>query len=63
MCFLLPARWMAWGASGKVTRIYDRHKVEFSDSMTMLTMVQDFDLQTGRPGQFRTARVFSVERI
>lgn len=54
------ARALGYANADKVTRLFDRHKIEFSDSMTMLTMVQDLDTQTGCPGQFRTARVFSL---
>lgn len=54
------ARALGYASADKVTRIYDRHKAEFSASMTMLTMVQDLDPQSGCPGQFRTARVFSL---
>lgn len=54
------ARALGYATADKVTRIYDRHKVEFSGSMTCLTMVQDLHPQTGCPGQFRTGRVFSL---
>ena len=54
------ARALGYASTDKVTRIFDRHKVEFSDSMTVLTMVQDLDPQSGCPGQFRTGRVFSL---
>lgn len=54
------ARALGYANADKVTRIFDRHKIEFSSSMTMLSMVQDLDSQTGCPGQFRTARVFSL---
>lgn len=54
------ARALGYANADKVTRIYDRHKIEFSDSMTCLTMVQDLDPQSGCPGQFRTGRVFSL---
>lgn len=54
------ARALGYANTDKVTRIYDRHKVEFTDSMTVLAMVQDLDARTGCPGQFRTGRVFSL---
>lgn len=54
------ARALGYASADKVTRIYDRHKSEFTESMTMLTMVQDLDPQTGCPGQSRTGRVFSL---
>lgn len=54
------ARALGYASADKVTRIYDRHKVEFTDSMTILTMVQDLDPQSGCPGQHRTGRVFSL---
>ncbi len=54
------ARALGYANADKVTRIYDRHRSEFSESMTILAMVQDLDPQSGCPGQFRTARVFSL---
>ena len=54
------ARALGYARPDYVTRIYDKHKAEFSDSMTVLTMVQDLDLRNGVPGQSRTARVFSL---
>ena len=54
------ARALGYASPDKVTRIFDRHKAEFTDSMTILTMVQDLDPQTGCPGQYRTGRVFSL---
>lgn len=54
------ARALGYANADKVTRIYDRHKVEFSDSMTCLTMMRDPDTRFGGPGQSRTARVFSL---
>lgn len=54
------ARALGYANADKVTRLYDRHKAEFSASMSMLTMVQDLDAQTGCPGQFRTGRAFSL---
>lgn len=54
------ARALGYAKPDKVTRIYDRHKVEFSGSMTCLTMVQDLDPQSGCPGQFRVGRVFTL---
>ena len=54
------ARALGYANADKVTRIYDRHRVEFSDSMTLLTMVRDLNAQSGCPGQMRTARVFSL---
>ena len=54
------ARALGYANADKVTRIYDRHKSEFSESMTILTMMQDLDPQSGCPGQARTARVFSL---
>ncbi|CAJ48917.1 putative phage protein [Bordetella avium 197N] len=54
------ARALGYANTDKVARIYDRHKAEFSDSMTCLAMVQDLDPQSGCPGQFRTGRVFSL---
>lgn len=54
------ARALGYANADKVTRIYDRHKSEFSESMTILTMMQDLDPQSGCPGQTRTARVFSL---
>lgn len=54
------ARALGYANADKVTRLFDRHKAEFTDSMTILTMVQDLDPQSGCPGQYRTARVFSL---
>ncbi|MFW8567071.1 BRO family protein [Orrella sp. 11846] len=54
------ARALGYSRSDKVNQIFERHEAEFSASMTCITMVQDLDPQTGVPGQFRTARVFSL---
>ncbi|AZY50995.1 hypothetical protein C0J09_13920 [Bordetella avium] len=54
------ARALGYADADKVTRIYDRHKAEFSGTMTCLAKVQDLDPQSGRPGQYRTGRVFSL---
>lgn len=54
------ARALGYSRSDKVNQIFERHEAEFSASMTCVTMVQDLDPQTGVPGQFRTARVFSL---
>lgn len=54
------ARALGYANADKVTRLFDRHKAEFTDSMTILTMVQDLGPQSGCPGQYRTARVFSL---
>lgn len=54
------ARALGYARADSVTRIYDRYKAEFSESMTCLAMAQDLDPQFDGPGQFRTARVFSL---
>ncbi|SAI62890.1 phage protein [Bordetella trematum] len=54
------ARALGYARADSVTRIYDRYKAEFSESMTCLVMAQDPDPQSDGPGQFRTARVFSL---
>lgn len=54
------ARALGYANPDKVTRIYDRHKIEFTSSMTSLEMVQDLDPQSGCPGQRRLTRVFSL---
>ena len=54
------ARALGYRRADAVTRIYDRYKVEFSESMTCLVMLQDPDPQSDGPGQARTARVFSL---
>ena len=52
------ARALGYSRADAVTRIYDKHKAEFSESMTTLVMVQDLDHRNGVAGQFRNARVF-----
>lgn len=54
------ARALGYARADKVTRIFDKHRAEFTDSMTTLTMVQDLEPRNGGAGQFRTARVFSL---
>lgn len=54
------ARALGYARADAVTRIYDRYKTEFSDSMTCLVMVQDPDPRSDGAGQHRTARVFSL---
>ena len=54
------ARALGYSRADSITRIYDKHKTEFSESMTTLVMVQDLDHQNGGAGQFRTGRVFSL---
>ncbi|WP_394065422.1 BRO family protein [Alcaligenes sp. WGS1538] len=54
------ARALGYARADAVTRIYDRYKAEFSESMTCLVMAQDPDPQFDGPGQYRTARVFSL---
>ncbi|MBB3213430.1 prophage antirepressor-like protein [Herbaspirillum sp. Sphag1AN] len=51
------ARALGYAEPGKVTRLYDRHKAEFSQSMTRL-----FEMPTlGVPGNLRTkTRFFSL---
>lgn len=54
------ARALGYADSGKVTRLFDRHQAEFTDSMTQLVMLQDLDAQSGHPGQMRLHRIFSL---
>ncbi len=55
------ARALGYSRADKVTRIYDKHKAEFSDSMTTLVMVETADPQNGGLLVNKTmARVFSL---
>ena len=55
------ARALGYSRADAVTRIYDKHKIEFSDSMTMLVMVETADPQNGGLLLNKTtARVFSL---
>ncbi|MGS1028853.1 BRO family protein [Burkholderia glumae] len=54
------ARALGYAQADKVARIYDRHKAEFSASMTMLTMIETADPQSGGLLNKTTARVFSL---
>lgn len=55
------ARALGYARADAVTRIYDKHKAEFSASMTMLTMVETADPQNGGLLLNKTtARVFSL---
>ncbi len=54
------ARALGYAEPGKVTRLYDRHKAEFTESMTRLVMLPDLDAQSGHPGQKRLHRVFTL---
>lgn len=54
------ARALGYSEPRKVTRLYDRHSAEFTESMTKLIMVNDLDAQSGHPGQSRLRRVFSL---
>lgn len=55
------ARALGYARPDAVTRIYDKRKIEFSGSMTMLTMVETADPQTdGLLLNKTTARVFSL---
>lgn len=54
------ARALGYARADAVTRIYDRYKAEFSESMACLVMLQDPDPQFDGAGQFRNARVFSL---
>ena len=54
-------RALGYSRADMVTRIYDKHRVEFSASMTMLTMVETADPQNGGLLLNKTtARVFSL---
>jgi len=55
------ARALGYSRPDAVTRIYDKHKVEFSDSMTTVVMVETADPQNGGLLLNKTmARVFSL---
>lgn len=55
------ARALGYSRPDAVTRIYDKHKAEFSDSMTMLVMIETADHQNGGVLINKTtARVFSL---
>lgn len=55
------ARALGYARADAVTRIYDKHKVEFSSSMTRLAMVETADLQNDGLLLNKTiARVFSL---
>lgn len=54
------ARALGYANADKVTRLFDRHKAEFTSSMTMLTMVETADPQSGCLLNKTTARVFSL---
>ena len=55
------ARALGYSRADKVARIYDKHKAEFSDSMTTLAIVETADPQNGGLLLNKTmARVFSL---
>jgi prophage antirepressor-like protein len=54
------SRALGYSSADKVTRIYDRHKVEFTSSMTTLAMIETADAQSGGLLNKTTARVFSL---
>lgn len=55
------ARALGYSRADMVTRIFDKHRAEFSTSMTMLTMVETADPQNGGLLLNKTtARVFSL---
>lgn len=54
------ARALGYANADKVTRLFDRHRIEFTASMTCLTMVETADPQSGCLLNKTTARVFSL---
>ena len=54
------AKALGYARIDQVTRIYDRHAIEFNDDMTRLVMLPDLDRQIDVPGQSRIRRVFSL---
>lgn len=54
------ARALGYSSADKVTRLFDRHQAEFTSSMTMLTMVETADPQSGCLVNKTMARVFSL---
>lgn len=54
------ARALGYNRADKVTRLYDRHSAEFSESMTRVVMLETADPQTGVLLNKTASRVFSL---
>lgn len=51
---------LGYSREDSISRIYDRNKDEFTDTMTAVVKVPDLDRQFGGPGQNREVRIFSL---